>query len=204
LGSVVTAGTSSNQAESNYIDYATGTTSGNTNGIGSGTTAASCVNNGCTTTQLPTVTETGWLPKLVTRIRVPATISSTRDWVALTSGDLTGVDSSTSISYIGLRYSTGASDTAWQCATGSGSAQSVTSTGVTVTASHYYDIIIDLSTSGTLVCSVADNGGAYTTVTKTTNLPSTTTTNLALQETVTTLTTAARHLLVSYTYLEFQ
>jgi len=105
---------------------------------------------------------------------------------------------------MGLRYSTNASDTKWQCASGDGTTSSATDTGVTVTAGHYYDIILDLSTSGTLVCSVTDNGGAYTTVTKTTNLP-TGATNLGLEETITALAgSAARNISVAYTYLEYQ
>jgi hypothetical protein len=180
---------SSNQAESNYVMYTTGIVSGNSAGFGQTSFSAIAM-------------QTRWLPKLVTRIRVdPSAVTTARYWVALGSAALSGSDGTGS--YIGVRYSTNAGDAAWQCASDDGTTNSVTTTGVTVTAGHYYDIIVDLTTASTLVCSVSDNGGAYTTVTKATNLPGTST-SLGLQEMVTTLTTAARNLSIAYSYLEYQ
>jgi hypothetical protein len=102
--------------------------------------------------------------------------------------------------FIGLLYNPAVS-AAWQCSSGDGTTATNTTTGVTVTASHYYDMILDLSTTGTLVCSVADNGGAYTTVTKTTNLPAAATL-LAPEAFVTDTTASLRSLEVAYFYLE--
>ncbi|HEY2003645.1 MAG TPA: hypothetical protein VGH44_00845 [Candidatus Saccharimonadia bacterium] len=174
------------QSEGNYVNYTTGTTSGNAAGV---TTAA-------------TSTESRWLPKMVARFRTGSVISSSRVWVGMTNSTLTGGDGS-GVSFVGLRYSTSAGDTDWQCVSNAGGATPTTAdTGVAVNTGHYYDVIVDESVSGEIICSIADDGGAYRTVYDTT-VPAAATT-LFPELSITTLTTAARSLEAEYLYLEQQ
>lgn len=185
----------SNQAESNYAIYPTAATSGNKGGLGNTFSA--------------TAMQTRWLPKLVTRVRVDGSaVSTARYWVGLASASLDAQDPTITAgalgtSYIGMSASSAVNSSKWICGSGDGTNHSGVDSGVTMTANHYYDIIVDLTTAGTLVCSISDNGGAFTTVTKTTNLPGTST-SLGLEETVTTTAAAARNLSVAYSYLEYQ
>ena len=185
----------SSQAESNYIIYPTTASTGAKGGIGNAISA--------------TATQSRWLPKLVTRIRVDAAaVTSSRYWVALAGGSLDATNPATAsaafaTSYIGVGMSSSVNSSKWLCGSGDGTNHTGTDMGITVTANHYYDIIVDLSTAGTLVCSVADNGGAFTTVTKTTNLPAAST-SLGPEETITALTTAVRNISIAYLYLEYQ
>ncbi|HKU18155.1 MAG TPA: hypothetical protein VJP80_02670 [Candidatus Saccharimonadales bacterium] len=173
--------TASPQAESMYVNYATTTTANSTGGL---------------TTLAATQTQTRWLPRYMTRIRVDSSaVTSVRYWVALGNSALTGSDGTGQ--FVGVRFSTNTSDPAWMCASDDGTTLSTTTTGVSVTAGSYYDIIIDMSISGTLSCSVAANGGSWTTVSKSTNLP-TNSTSLGLMESITTLTTAARNIGIAY------
>jgi hypothetical protein len=186
--------TVSAQAESNYVSYATSGTGGSKGGFGNTFSA--------------TAMQTRWLPKLATRIRVDAAVTNARYWVALAGGDLSGQDPATTAAaygtqYIGIGVSSAVNTSKFLCGSGDGTNHSGTDMGVTMTASHYYDVIVDLSTAGTLVCSISDNGGAFTTVTKTTNLPATST-SLGLEETITNIGVAARAILIAYAYLEYQ
>lgn len=174
------------QTEGNYVNYTTGATTGNAAGV----------------TSAVTTTESQWKPKMEARVRTPATISSARDWVGLTNTSLTASDGGTN-SFVGLRYSTSAGDTDWQCVAGDGTSTTAADTGVTVHANHYYDVIIDYTVSGTVICSVADNGGAYQSIYVNTHTPSAGTT-LFPELSVTTLTNAATSLEAEYFYIEQQ
>jgi hypothetical protein len=182
------------QTESNYVSYSTNGTGGTKGGFGNTFSA--------------TAMETRWLPKLATRIRLDAAVTNARYWVGLASADISGQDPALASAayanqYIGVGVSSAVNSSKFICGSGDGTNHSGTDMGVTMTASHYYDIIVDLSTSGNLVCSISDNGGAFTTITKTTNLP-TTTTALGVQETITNIGVAARAIHIAYAYLEHQ
>lgn len=175
------------QAEDYYIQWTSAATNGSVAGL----------------TQAFTQTEPRYTPRLATRIRTDTTIASRRIWVALSSVAITGNDEAAGASttvFMGLRYSTAAGDTTWQCGSGDGTTISYTNTGVTVTTSTYYDIIIDATTLGQLTCDVATNGGSYVSVTKLTNVP-TSTTALGITDAATTLTTTADIHRVAYVYL---
>jgi len=181
------AATSSPQVEDNYVNWASAAV---LNSVGGYTPAVF------------TTMRTEYSPKVYARIRVdPGAVTTARYWIALASAALNGSDGTGQ--YIGLRYSTSAADPSWECASSDGATPSVTATGVTITAGHYYDIVIDLSNAGTLNCSVADNGGAYTTVSKATNLPAIVT-NLGVETSVTTLAAAARNISLAYLGMEYQ
>ena len=106
--------------------------------------------------------------------------------------------------YIGLRFSTNASDTAWQCGSGDGTTGSVTSTGVTVAVSTTYLVTLDWTISGTLTCSISANGGTPVVTTKSTNLDNAGTTNLGITNTLTTLANTAFNHKISFVHLERQ
>jgi hypothetical protein len=154
--------------------------------------------------------EARYLPKMTSRMRVDATSvgASTRYWVGLFESTPMGFDAPTTsaaqtVDYIGVGYRDGVNGGEWLCSSGDGTNHSGTDMNVVVTAGHYYDIIIDLSTSGTLVCSISDNGGAYTTVTKTTNLPGTSV-DLASVVAVRSVTAVTRAVSSTYIYIERQ
>ena len=176
------------QAEDYYVQWTSAATNGS---IGGEITSAF------------TQTQPRYLPRFATRIRTDTAITSRRIWVGLNSAALTGTDGTGALAtvYYGLRYSTNAGDTTWQCASGDGTTGSVLNTGVTVTTSTYYDIILDASTPGQLTCMVATNGGNYVSTVKSTNIPSGTTA-LGMTDTVTTLTTTADIHRIAYIYLE--
>ncbi len=151
-------------------------------------------------TQTFTQVQGRFRPKLVTRIRTEASIASRRHWVAITSAALSTSDGTGALAtrYVGVRYSTAAGDTEWQCASGDGTTGSVLTTGVTVAVSTLYEITVDWSVNGTLTCTV--NG---TSVAKTTNLDTTQTANLGLQISGTTLIASAINHLTSFIGLQY-
>jgi hypothetical protein len=133
-------------------------------------------------------------------IRTDATIDARRIWVAITSASLATTDGTGALAtrFVGLRYSTQVSDANWQCASGDGSAGSVVDTGVSVAANTVYEVQIDWSVDGVLVCTV--NG--VSTV-KSSNLDTVQTAALGIQNAVTTLSNAARSHLVSFIRLKY-
>ena len=102
--------------------------------------------------------------------------------------------------FIALAASSSVSSGAWICGSSNGTNQTGTSTGVTMTANHYYDIILEMTSTSTLVCSISDNGGAFVSVTQTNTLP-TSTVSLGIIGHVTTLTNAARSISIAYVYI---
>jgi len=148
-------------------------------------------------------TEERWRPYFTTRIRVSNT-GSERIFVGMstnTAGSMT--DTPTTASWVGFRYSTSASDTTWKCGSGDGSASSYSAIGSlpAISASAYYDMTIDWTTSGQIVCTVRVSGGTGYSVTKTTNLP-TGSTVLNYFTQLTTLTAAVRQIEQAYIYIE--
>jgi hypothetical protein len=164
-----------------------------------------------------TDTEARWQPKLETRIHTDANLTATggKMWVGLTSASLVSTTVPTSAAVnatiiLGIGYQTGTNGGKFLCVSGDGTNISGTDTGITATASHIYDVIIDYSAAGTLECSIADDGavgsfaqGTYETVAKQSNTPSANSTAIGIEagEQLTSGTTA-RALSASYFYLE--
>ena len=120
-----------------------------------------------------------------------------RKWVALAESTLSGIDSSTSVHYYGLRFSTGVPDTNWQCCSGSGAAQGCTDTGV-VPATSVAGQALSLSVGlASLICCVDT-----TCVTHTTPLDATGPTQLGPEISVTTLDNVAVTWRVGNSYAE--
>jgi hypothetical protein len=192
------AATTSAQAEGLYVNYATTGASLSTNGWGGD------VSYPVTATQLR------WLPKFSTRVRVdPSAVTNYRDWVAVAEATtLTFAPPTTSASssndYIGMGSDTTVASGAWICSSGDGTNHSGVSTGVTLTAGHYYDIIVDMSNPAILVCSVSDNGGPFVSVSKTTNLPSSSSAAMGITNGVAALAAVVRNHSINYFYLETQ
>lgn len=162
-------------------------------------TSATTINTLAGVTQTFIQTQGRHRPKLTAKIRTDSTIDNRRIWVALTPVALTTTDGVGAVTtrYVGVRYSTSAGDTQWQCASSDGTTGSVLSTGVTVTANTAYTITVDWSVDGTLTCTV--NG---TSVNKTSNLDATQTAQLGFHSALTTLTAAARVHRTAFIHLE--
>ena len=148
-------------------------------------------------------TEERWRPYYTTRVRVSST-SSERIFIGMSTnsaGSMT--DTPTTASWVGFRYSTSASDTTWKCGSGDGSnsTYSTVTSLPSISTSAYYDLTVDWTTSGQIVCTVRVSGGTSYSVTKTTNLP-TSSTLLSYVHQITTLTTAVRQLEAAYIYIE--
>lgn len=96
------------------------------------------------------------------------TLVSTRVWVGLVEGDtngqtMLGLSSSSTISYVMLRFDTSVPDTQWTLCTGDGSGHHETATGVTVTSGTTVTWSIDCSVAGTVTLTI--NGTIVTTST---------------------------------------
>lgn len=189
----VTATAAANtQTESKYVSFTTTAAANNVSGYATGAFTA---------------TRASFLPVMKIRIRTGAAVTTTRIWTGLTSAAISGSDPSIAstalaVNYIGVGYSAAVNGGRFVCGSGDGTNHSGVDTGITVAANTYYDIVIDYSVSGTLACSVSTNGGAFTTVTKSTNMP-TAATNLGITALVNNLTSgAARTVSVAYVNLE--
>jgi hypothetical protein len=105
------------------------------------------------------------------------------------------VDSPTTGNHAWFRFSSSASDTTWKAVTNGGGTSTVTDTGISGdTAFHKFEIAMSAS-------NVVFKIDGVTVATHTTNLP-TSTTALRHHAAITTLTTAAKNLQVSYFYNE--
>ena len=172
------------QTDSYYISWASAATANSVAGL----------------TQGFTQTQGRYRPKLTTVIRTDTTTDNRRIWIALTSASLSTSDGIGALAtrYVGLRHSSAVGDVNWQCASGDGTTGSVVDTGVPVSASTAYTVVIDWTVDGTLTCAV--NGVS---VTKTTELDSTQTANLGIQNSLTTLTALARNHRISYIRIQY-
>jgi hypothetical protein len=167
----------------NYVQIKTSATNGNT---------ASFTNTNVVQGQLN--------PILKTTIQTYTTIASQRIWIALTSASLSTTDAvgASTIKFVGVRYSTSAGDTNFQCVSGNGTTASAIDTGVAVTANTSYTIELDWSSPSTLICKINNQA-----TTKTTNLESPATTNLGIHTSITNLGTSIVGLGVAYIKLLF-
>ena len=185
----------SNQVESNYISFLGTTTTNNVSGLNTNIFATGS-------------TVGRYMPKVSARIRTDASgVTSSRYWVAQSLLTLAQTDPNTTSAagtnpFFGLGASSAVSSGAWICNAGDGTNKSGTSTGVTITANHYYDIILDMSVAGQLTCSVSDNGAAFVSVTLATTVPTSNTSPLGIQASVTNLAATARAIGVAYVYQE--
>lgn len=169
-GGAVTAAPALTGANRMYIQYAT----------------AATINTAKGQSGPFTETRPAYRPKYSTQIRTDATTDNRRIWVGLAESSLASLavsSGSSAIDFVAVGYQSSGN---WQCCSGNGSAYSCDNTGVSVDANTEYQIILDWTTEGTLVCSI--NG---TSVSKTTNL-STNAVGLGTYNALTTLTAAAR------------
>lgn len=145
-------------------------------------------------------TRPGWLPIYYARMMTDSSIDTRRVWVGLTEAALGAVavaagPTSSTTDFIALGFDT-AVNANWMCCSGDGTNYSCSSTGVAVATSTEYELTLNWRAAGTLTCTV--NG---TSVSKTTNLSSNAT-NFGIQNSITTLSGAARSILLSYFELE--
>lgn len=141
-------------------------------------------------------TRPAYRPKYSTQIRTDATTDNRRIWVGLAKSSLAALPVSSgasAIDFVAVGYQSSGN---WQCCSGNGSNYSCDNTGVAVDANMEYQIILDWTTEGTLVCSI--NG---TSVSKTTNL-STNAVGLGTYNALTTLTAASRNHFIAKFALE--
>lgn len=124
------------------------------------------------------------LPKFSAVIFTGSSLATERVWAGMTISDLTGSDTGTQRK-AAFRFSTGAADTTWQACTSDGTTASCTDTGVTVTVSTSYTLEIDCATAST--CFFYVNNALTPQVSKTTNLPNASNTDMGWQIGVTTL-----------------
>lgn len=190
----VTATAAANtQTESNYVSFTTTAAANNVSGYATGA---------FTTTRL------NFSPVMKMRIRTGAAITTTRIWTGLSSAAISAQDptigsAAFGTSYVGVGYSAAVNGGKFVCGSGDGANHTGVDTGVTVAINTYYDIVIDYySTPGTLICAVSTSGGAFTVVTKATNIPAGAT-SLGINALVNNLTSgAARAVSVAYVSLE--
>ena len=102
--------------------------------------------------------------------RVPA-ITNVNVRIGLTGAGLPTCQSAETVAEgVYLRFSTGSSDTTWKFITSAASANTVTDTGVAVTAGTWYLIRIYINAANTWKVDITPGGGATTTKTNTTNI----------------------------------
>jgi hypothetical protein len=146
-------------------------------------------------------TRLSYYPMLTTQLRTDTVITLRRIWVALSSASLataTG-DGATTTRYIGLRYDASLGDVNWMCGSGDGTTGSLLDTGVAVSASTAYRVVIDATNwPASFSCTV--NG---VTVTKTDYIDSTGTTALTLYNQLTTLDATGRIHRAGYIRLKY-
>lgn len=116
-------------------------------------------------------------PVLVAKFKLTS-VAGCRFWMSIADGNLRASDSAAAFNSVGVRFSTGASDTTFKLVTSDGAAATVTATATTVAADTLY--IIELwEDSSAAYCRV--NGGPV--VSSSTNLSTSTTsrTNVGLE-----------------------
>lgn len=189
---VYTAGTVAAFTGTNWTGaaYPTTTTSGNEAGINK-------IGNFFATGS------TGTLDAIMcVRVKTGSAVTSQRIWITWTDADLGAITTPTTQHVAGIRYDTGAGDSAWQMVTCNGTAAAVQSTSRSVTANTEYDFVIVFS--GTTVrVYVGTNGNspfANAAVTTTTDVPSVI--NLGPEISITTLTTSAATLNIGKVHME--
>lgn len=78
-----------------------------------------------------------------TVVEIPTGLVNRRIYIGLMSATVPANESLASVHAMAFRYSTGSSDTVWQCVTSNASAQTVASSGITVAADTKYRLKID-------------------------------------------------------------
>ncbi len=181
------------QTESNYVSFTTGTGANSISGYATGAFTATRLN---------------YAPVFKTRIRTGAAITTTRIWAGLSRAAISGqnptiASAALGTSYVAVGYSAAVNGGNFVCGSGDGTNHTGTDMGVTVAINTYYDIVVDYySVPGSVICAVSTSGGAFTSVTKATNIPAGAT-SLGINILVNNLTSgAARVVSVAYASLE--
>lgn len=129
------------------------------------------------------------------RLVLPAATASERVWaVVATSADTIYDNDAMPAHYCGIRYSTSASDTQWQCCSGDGTNSSCSALGARDANNVPARYEVDLASAG-CTCRIVAVSGAITQVLKSTNLP---TGAMFLQHSVTPLSNSAIGTRISY------
>lgn len=115
------------------------------------------------------VTRPGYRPRYATIVGTDSAITTRRVWVGLTESTLFGLACTAGSAASGIDFVGACFDTAvaanWQCCSGDGTNYTCSDTGIPVTVSTEWAMLIDWKTAGTLNCLI--NG---TNTVKTTNL----------------------------------
>lgn len=127
-------------------------------------------------------------PRVVAFVRTDSSITNRRVYVNMATNNMDALSMATgptanAQSFIEIGFDTSVDATKWRCCAGDGTNYSCADvTGATVAVSTNYRLELDYSTAGTLICKVDDFS-----VTKTTNLPTTTATDAAIRFMIRTL-----------------
>ncbi len=138
-------------------------------------------------------------PRLVCRIRTDTAVTLRRQWCAIVESAVSGLEvrttaagsAASAIDFAGVGFNT-AVGADFKCCSGDGTNYSCTDTGVTVAVSTEYDIDVDTSTAGSVICRIGAPGAQPAVVTKATEVPVTTTVNMGPTTSITTLDATAR------------
>lgn len=142
-----------------------------------------------------------WKPQIFNKAKTHTSIAVCRIWIGAFSSD-PATSNDPAVHGMGFRFSTSASDTAWQAWTNDGSGGgTITNTGVTVSTSTTYMFVIKVVSNSSVEFYIStDLGSSYTLVaTHSTNLP-TSSTGMNFWFEIVTLENVAKSLKGSYTY----
>ncbi len=150
-----------------------------------------------------TSTRFDYRPRFTATIRTGSSIADQRIFIGLSNADISGVATLAGLNsnkVIALRYDTGLSDTTWYWVTSNGSTAVAGAMDVSVAINTTYVMDIDFTRSGGVVFRI-NNEIINTNQIPTATLPSGTT-DIGVQASVTTLTTAVKHLYIAKVTLE--
>lgn len=155
-------------------------------------------------------TRTDFLPRMTTTIRTDTALTSRRIWAGLASASLATLPvraggsgtTGSALSFVAIGFEA-TINAGWECCAGNGASYGCTDlAGLTVATTTEYRLTLDLSVSGTLVCTVQVLPfGAVTTARRTTNLP-TPPTGIGIYNALTTLSAIARNHFINSVSLE--
>lgn len=144
-------------------------------------------------------TRFSYLPMMTGTIRTGSSIAAMRIYVGLESTTLSNkanLAATDTVTYSALRYDTGIGDTEWMACSSEGTTASCTTTGVTVAINTTYRMSIDCSVAGTCDYYVNDTDTTPA-VSKSSNISTSSATDIRLAAVATTLENVAKDLLIS-------
>jgi len=173
----------------------------------SNTSAAGLTANGSAgITQITAQTQLRYLPIIRTSIMRNGSNANMREWFGLSDGaTIMYNDRRGGMRAAGIFFSTNASDTQWQCCTNDAAAAGMTCTTTTidVTANAAYNLTLNLSNYPTDIRCTVQNNTAINTITKTSNIPSDTGSNMFVANVAMSLTSGNNvNYSIRYMYLE--